>query len=121
MIRAGFFAAAALAALAAVGVRPSVAEIYRPWCVQYLGGYSGATSCTFYSFEQCMETARGNGAYCYQKSLVFAVRGARASPRRWRPPAVPAALDWCANSEVRKSLAASSNANFGIEGTLANL
>jgi Protein of unknown function (DUF3551) len=66
MIRAVFSMAAALIALAAVGARPSTAEIYRPWCVQYLGGYSGTTSCTFYSFEQCMETARGNGAYCYQ-------------------------------------------------------
>jgi Protein of unknown function (DUF3551) len=65
-IRAVFSVAIALAALAAIDARPSVAEVYRPWCVQYLGGFSGGTSCAFYSFEQCMETARGNGAYCYQ-------------------------------------------------------
>jgi hypothetical protein len=56
----------ALAALAAIDARPSAAEVYRPWCVQYLGGFSGGTSCVCYSFGQCMETARGNGAYCYQ-------------------------------------------------------
>ena len=58
--------AAALAALAAIDARPATAEIYRPWCVQYFGGISGGTTCAFSSFEQCMETARGNGAYCYQ-------------------------------------------------------
>ena len=45
-------------------VRPSVAEIYRPWCVEYTHG--GGTSCAFTSFEQCMLTARGAGASCAQ-------------------------------------------------------
>jgi hypothetical protein len=65
MIRA-VFALLTLATLAAMDARPAAAEIYRPWCVQYTGGFSGGTSCAFDSFEQCMETARGNGAYCYQ-------------------------------------------------------
>ena len=56
--------ASVLVALAAVDARPAVAEIYRPWCVTYFG--NGRTSCAFESFEQCMETARGNGAYCHQ-------------------------------------------------------
>ena len=56
--------AGVLVALAAVDARPAVAEIYRPWCVTYFG--NGRTSCAFESFEQCMETARGNGAYCQQ-------------------------------------------------------
>jgi hypothetical protein len=55
-----------LGSVTAIDLRPSVAEIYRPWCVQYSGSRSGATSCTFTSFEQCMMTARGAGAYCVQ-------------------------------------------------------
>ena len=31
-----------------------VAAQYAPWCSR------GAESCTFYSFEQCMETVRGS-------------------------------------------------------------
>jgi hypothetical protein len=56
--------AGALLALAAVQARPAAAEIYRPWCAQYFG--NGWTTCAFDSYEQCMETARGNGAYCEQ-------------------------------------------------------
>ena len=57
---------AVLAFSALIAARPSVAEIYRPWCVQYHGSRSGATSCAFTSFEQCMMTARGAGASCVQ-------------------------------------------------------
>jgi len=66
LMRAGFAVVIVPAALAVIDVRPGAAEVYRPWCVQYMGGYSSAISCTFYSFEQCMETARGNGAFCVQ-------------------------------------------------------
>jgi hypothetical protein len=55
----------ALTALAASNPRPAAAETYRPWCVQYIDK-SGATSCAFTSFEQCMMTARGAGAQCVQ-------------------------------------------------------
>ena len=58
--------ATAFMVLTAIDARPATAEVYRPWCVQYFGGLSGGTTCAFDSFEQCMETARGNGAYCYQ-------------------------------------------------------
>ena len=58
--------ATVLMALTAIDARPAAAEVYRPWCVQYFGGLSGGTTCAFGSFDQCMETARGNGAYCYQ-------------------------------------------------------
>jgi hypothetical protein len=50
----GAFALLAVAVLAAVDARRSVAEIYRPWCVSY--PWIG-TTCTFMSFEQCMMTA----------------------------------------------------------------
>ena len=52
--------------LIAMDARPTTAEIYRPWCVQYQGSRNGSTSCAFTSFEQCMMTARGAGAYCVQ-------------------------------------------------------
>ena len=74
MIRAVYMAAA-LVALAAIDARPAAAEVYRPWCVQYFGGISGGTTCAFDSFAQCMETARGNGAYCYQNPWYTYSRG----------------------------------------------
>ena len=66
MLRAAL-ALLAVAALAAGGARPAAAEIYRPWCVQYQGASGdNGTTCTFMSFEQCMLTARGSGAFCVQ-------------------------------------------------------
>jgi hypothetical protein len=52
------------ASLIAIDARPTVGETYRPWCAQYQK--DSATNCGFTSYEQCMETARGNGAYCIQ-------------------------------------------------------
>jgi hypothetical protein len=44
--------------------RPSAAEVYRPWCVQYTGR-DGGTNCGFTSYQQCMMTATpGSGAIC---------------------------------------------------------
>jgi hypothetical protein len=51
--------------LVALDLHPAAAETYRPWCVQYTGK-SGAASCAFTSFEQCMMTARGGGGHCVQ-------------------------------------------------------
>lgn len=66
----------ALGSVTAIDLRPSAAEIYRPWCVQYTGR-GAATSCAFISFEQCMMTARGAGAYCVQNPwyLQYGERG----------------------------------------------
>jgi uncharacterized protein DUF3551 len=56
-----------LAMLSAIDARPAAAEVYRPWCAQYTGGSGdNGTTCTFASYEQCMLTARGSGAYCVQ-------------------------------------------------------
>ena len=63
IIRAVVSMVIALAALAAIDPRPSAAEVYRPWCVDY--PHDG-TSCVFTSYEQCMLTARGAGAFCVQ-------------------------------------------------------
>jgi Protein of unknown function (DUF3551) len=88
MIRSAFAIAAALLASAAIDARPAAAEVYRPWCVQYFGGISGGTTCAFDSYAQCMETARGNGAYCYENPWFLQSRGQvqgsdrpRAKPR----------------------------------------
>jgi hypothetical protein len=63
IIRAAACMVIAFAALAAVDARPSTAEVYRPWCVDY--PHDGV-SCAFTSYEQCMLTARGNGGVCVQ-------------------------------------------------------
>jgi hypothetical protein len=53
-------------------VRPSHAEIYRPWCAVYQGD-RGATNCGFTSFQQCMMTAGpGTGASCVQNPWYLA-------------------------------------------------
>jgi len=85
MIRAVVTAFVVAVAFAAVGTRPSSAEVYRPWCVQYFGGLSGGTSCTFYSYEQCMQTARGNGAYCYQNPWYLQYGGSAPEAGERRP------------------------------------
>jgi hypothetical protein len=68
-----------LSSLTAIDARPTAGEIYRPWCVQYQGSRNGSTSCAFTSFEQCMMTARGAGAYCVQNPwyLQYGPRGER--------------------------------------------
>jgi hypothetical protein len=57
----------ALGAVAGAGLldadRASVARQPAPWCA-YQGGVGGGYDCSFYSFEQCMETARGLGNFC---------------------------------------------------------
>jgi hypothetical protein len=79
--------AGALVALVAVEVQPAAAEIYRPWCVEYFG--NGRTSCAFESYEQCMETARGNGAYCRQNPW-YQQYGSGQGQGADLPPAEPA-------------------------------
>ena len=65
----------ALLLLCAIAHRPAAAEIHRPWCVGYTATIS--LSCTFVSFEQCMETARGGGGSCMQNPwyLQYGERG----------------------------------------------
>ena len=80
------FALLVLAALGSTGASPGAAETYRPWCVQYYGnsGDSG-TTCAFVSYEQCMETARGAGAYCVQNPwyLQYGPKGSSSErPKR---------------------------------------
>jgi len=45
---------------------PAAAQ-YAPWCFSEVGRTgSGATTCTFYSYAQCMATAGGIGGICFQ-------------------------------------------------------
>jgi hypothetical protein len=79
----------AAVALLAIVPREAAAEVYRPWCVGYTATISN--SCTFVSFEQCMETARGGGGSCMQnpwylyygeRQPALASTGERARRRR---------------------------------------
>jgi hypothetical protein len=58
-----------------------------PWCAQYTGSMAGSMNCGFVSFDQCMATARGMGAFCVQNTLYqppVASRPHAARPRRHR-------------------------------------
>ena len=49
-----------------LGVTATSADAAAPWCVFY--GPS-TYNCSFYSYEQCMATARGAGGYCRENFL----------------------------------------------------
>jgi len=49
-----------------------------PWCA-YLGGFDGGFDCSYYTFEQCMATARGLGGRCQPNPVV-----AQDPDRQWR-------------------------------------
>jgi hypothetical protein len=54
-----------LAALALAASPAAAQGGGRPWCFYESGNRgSGAVTCTFYSFEQCMATASGIGGSC---------------------------------------------------------
>ena len=67
-----FAAALACSALGASVTTPAEAEIYRPWCAQYYVFGGGGTNCGFISYEQCMMTAFGAGAWCVQNPWYLA-------------------------------------------------
>ena len=84
----GILAAAALAA-----ATPARAQNY-PWC-EFIGGDfdGGGQNCGFISFEQCMESARGNGGTCSRNTTYVPPPGehdhAGATPRphaKRKPP-----------------------------------
>jgi hypothetical protein len=72
----------AFPALITIGQAPAAADIQRPWCVGYTATIS--LSCTFMSFEQCMETARGGGGSCMQNPwfLQYGERGPISDARQ---------------------------------------
>ena len=53
-----------------------------PWCAIYSGGaVSGGTNCGFITFEQCMETARGMGSFCYRNTQYVPPPGPHPATR----------------------------------------
>jgi Protein of unknown function (DUF3551) len=64
MIARLIFAILALATVMMIQPHVANAVPYWPWC-SYYGGPSYAHACAFVSWEQCMETVRGIGGYCY--------------------------------------------------------
>lgn len=60
-----FLAAAGLAATAALVVPNAAQADWRqaaPWCANMGGGYG--FDCSYFTFDQCMATARGLGNFC---------------------------------------------------------
>ena len=52
-----------------------------PWCAQYDGrASSGALSCYYTSFEQCMATMSGIGGYCIRSPYY-----GQGPSQRWPP------------------------------------
>jgi Protein of unknown function (DUF3551) len=73
-----------LSSLTAIDARPTAAEIYRPWCVQYQGSRNGATNCGFTSYEQCMMTATpGSGGHCVRNAWYLYYGSGRGERPRW--------------------------------------
>jgi|tagenome__1003787_1003787.scaffolds.fasta_scaffold18004247_1 hypothetical protein len=71
-----------VSALGAPSAKPA-APIY-PWCTTGAGHEFGARNCGFVSFEQCMQTARGNGQNCERNPL--SVDAENAAPRNRKSP-----------------------------------
>jgi hypothetical protein len=62
---------------------PAHAQNY-PWC-EYIGSQNGGgRNCGFVSFEQCMESARGNGGDCRQNTQYEPPVGAHQTTRKSR-------------------------------------
>jgi hypothetical protein len=75
--------AVALGAVAAAGLldarNVAMADWrHAPWCA-YLGGRDGGYDCGYYTFEQCMATARGLGGSCTPNPWVV-----QDPDRQWR-------------------------------------
>jgi hypothetical protein len=54
-----------------------------PWCAN-LGGRDGGWDCGYYTFEQCMATARGLGGYCSPNPRVAFDPYRQPPPRKTR-------------------------------------
>jgi hypothetical protein len=81
----------ALTLLAVIGVavlgltRPGAAQsaYSYPWCALY-GDKSGAQSCYYNSYEQCMATLRGIGGTCIRSPYYNGSSREERRPRRYR-------------------------------------
>ena len=55
-----------------------------PWCTEYGGSGRGGSNCGFYSFEQCMANAWGNGGFCRRNAFEDPYWTGRTTYRRYR-------------------------------------
>jgi hypothetical protein len=78
------FAMLALAAATLAAPSPGQAAPYWPWCSRYFDNTSNAESCAFSSWDQCMETVRGIGGFCFAN--LYPAPAMRAPPRADRSP-----------------------------------
>lgn len=72
-MRLVLIALATVVAASTVGVQPSEAQSRgpKPWCIAD-GSYGpGSLDCTYWSFEQCRESARGAGGSCTQNPVLW--------------------------------------------------
>src|SRR5262245_16147942 len=76
-----FQGVAVVAFAAAVSASGQAAPVY-PWCTTGAGHDFGAVNCGFVTFEQCMETARGNGQHCAPNPNYQAPTQPRPKPPR---------------------------------------
>jgi hypothetical protein len=75
-------------AILAVAVVSARAAVIYPWCTSGAGMDFGAVNCGFTTFEQCLQTARGNGQTCQPNPLYQGPSQARTkSQGRGRVPA----------------------------------
>ncbi len=74
--------ATTLVALSTLMTTPAAAATEYPWCAQYTGGNGGARNCGFVSYEQCMMTARGAGAFCERNSFYSDATSQRSHKRK---------------------------------------
>jgi hypothetical protein len=63
-MRKSVLVALTLMATAAMAPRPAAAAYNYPWCATFYDPSRGMKSCSFTSYEQCMETISGIGGIC---------------------------------------------------------
>jgi hypothetical protein len=79
-MRQSLFALALILGTLAIAPRAQAANY--PWCALYDKG-GGETSCSFSTFEQCLEDVHGIGGFC-QANNTYVPPTAAPAPRRAR-------------------------------------
>ncbi len=72
----------AAAAALAVTAEPGAARVSYPWCAR-LADWSGASSCAFTTYAQCMAEVSGIGGFCSENPFL----PKPASPQPKKPKA----------------------------------
>jgi hypothetical protein len=73
----------ALVAIMSAGIQTSTAAPPRPYCLD--AERTHMKDCSYYSFQQCLDTARGLGGICYYNpAILWAQRygASEPAPRR---------------------------------------